>query len=43
MVIAADYRDGVLTVRMPKAPEAKSRKVQIGAPEGAVHLGATTT
>ena len=41
--IAANYRDGVLTVRMPKAPEAKSRKVQIGAPEGAVHLGATTT
>ena len=31
--IAADYRNGVLTIRMPKAPEAKSRKIQVG--EGA--------
>ena len=28
--IAADYSDGILTVRMPKAPEAKSRRIQIG-------------
>lgn len=29
--ISAEHRDGVLTVRMPKAPEAKSRKISIGA------------
>jgi HSP20 family protein len=34
--IAADYQNGVLTVRMPKAPEAKSRKIQVG--EGAAQL-----
>ena len=33
--ISAEYRDGVLTVRMPKAPEAKSRKIEIGAGEAA--------
>jgi HSP20 family protein len=37
--IAADYRDGVLTIRMPKAPEAKSRKIEIGVGEGAAQLG----
>ena len=31
--ISAECRDGVLTVRMPKAPEAKSRKITIGAEE----------
>ena len=40
--IAAEYRDGVLTVRMPKAPEAKSRKIQIGAGEGAPQLSGKT-
>jgi HSP20 family protein len=29
--IAAEYKDGILTVRMPKSPEAKSRKIQVGA------------
>ena len=29
--IAAEYRDGILTVRMPKVPEAKSRRIEIGA------------
>ena len=28
--IVAEYRDGILTVRMPKVPEAKSRRIQIG-------------
>ena len=28
--IKAEYKDGILTIRMPKAPEAKSRKIQIG-------------
>lgn len=28
--IAADYENGVLTVRIPKAAEAKSRKIEIG-------------
>ncbi len=28
--IAAEYRDGILTVRMPKAAEAKTRKIEIG-------------
>jgi HSP20 family protein len=28
--IKAEYRDGVLTVRMPKSAEAKSRKIAIG-------------
>ena len=31
--IKAEYRDGILSVRMPKAAEAKSRKIQIGAGE----------
>ena len=38
--IAADYEQGVLTIRMPKAPEAKSRKIEIG--QGAAQLGRTT-
>ena len=29
--IKAEYKDGILTIRMPKAAEAKSRKIQIGA------------
>jgi HSP20 family protein len=29
--ISADFRDGILHVRMPKAPEAKSRKISIKA------------
>ena len=29
--IAAEYHDGILTVRMPKVAEAKSRRIQIGA------------
>ncbi len=29
--IAAEYQDGILTVRMPKVAEAKSRRIQIGA------------
>jgi HSP20 family protein len=29
--ISADFRDGILHVRMPKAPEAKSRKIAIKA------------
>jgi HSP20 family protein len=29
--IKAEYNSGILTIRMPKAPEAKSRKIQIGA------------
>lgn len=29
--IAADYENGVLTVRIPKAAEAKSRRIEIGA------------
>ena len=37
--IQADYKDGILTIRMPKAPEAKSRKVQISAGEGAQRIG----
>jgi HSP20 family protein len=28
--VEADYRDGVLRIRLPKAAEAKSRKIQIG-------------
>lgn len=28
--INAEHRDGILTVRMPKAPEAKSRRIAIG-------------
>lgn len=28
--IAADYENGVLTVRIPKSAEAKSRKIEIG-------------
>ena len=28
--IKAEYKDGILTIRMPKSPEAKSRKIQIG-------------
>ena len=28
--IRAEYENGILTIRMPKAPEAKSRKIQIG-------------
>jgi HSP20 family protein len=38
--IAADYRKGVLTIRMPKAPEAKSRKIQVR--EGVAQLGGKT-
>lgn len=40
--ISADHRDGVLTIRMPKAPEAKSRKIEIGAP-AAAQLGGKTS
>jgi HSP20 family protein len=29
--IKAEYENGILTIRLPKAPEAKSRKIQIGA------------
>ena len=29
--IAADYENGVLTVRLPKSAEAKSRRIEIGA------------
>jgi HSP20 family protein len=29
--IHAEFENGVLTVRMPKAPEAKSRRIEIGA------------
>ena len=32
--ISADFEHGVLTVRMPKAPEAKSRRISIGTPAG---------
>ena len=39
--IGATYENGVLTIRMPKAPEAKSRKVEIGV-EGAAQLGRKT-
>ena len=28
--IRADYENGILTIRLPKAPEAKSRRIQIG-------------
>jgi HSP20 family protein len=28
--IHAEYQNGILTIRMPKAPEAKSRKISIG-------------
>lgn len=28
--IKAEYKDGILSIRMPKSPEAKSRKIQIG-------------
>ena len=28
--IRAEYEHGILTVRMPKSPEAKSRKIEIG-------------
>ena len=42
--ISADYQDGILTIRMPKAPEAKSRKIQIGGgnAEGSAQLGGKT-
>ena len=32
--IRADFEDGVLHVRMPKVPEAKSRRISIGSGEG---------
>ena len=28
--IGADFEDGILTIRMPKAPEAKGRRIEIG-------------
>ncbi len=37
--IAAEYRDGVLTVRLPKASEAKSRRIQISQPDAPDHVG----
>ena len=37
--IKADYQNGILTIRMPKSPEAKSRKIHVGATEGAQQLG----
>ena len=32
--IKAEYKDGILTIRMPKSAEAKSRKIEIGAGNG---------
>src|SRR5688500_17865229 len=32
--IEADYHNGILTIRMPKSPEAKSRRIQVGAGSG---------
>jgi HSP20 family protein len=29
--ITAEYKDGILAIHMPKAPEAKSRRIQVGA------------
>ena len=37
--IAAEYRDGILTVRLPKASEAKSRRIQISQPDTPGHVG----
>ena len=37
--IAAEYKDGILTVRLPKAVEAKSRRIQIGVPDKSEHVG----
>ena len=37
--IAAEYRDGILTVRLPKASEAKSRRIQISQPDTSGHVG----
>jgi HSP20 family molecular chaperone IbpA len=37
--IKADYKDGILTIRMPKAPEAKSRKIQIGGGAARTEVG----
>ena len=31
--VAADFRDGVLTVRLPKKPEVKPQKITVNAPE----------
>jgi HSP20 family molecular chaperone IbpA len=28
--VQADFRDGILTVTLPKAPEARGRRVEVG-------------
>jgi HSP20 family protein len=40
--IKADHKDGILTIRMPKAPEAKSRKIQIGGGAPRTEVGTET-
>ena len=39
--IRAEYENGVLTIRMPKAAEAKSRKIQVGATRQGTEIGAS--
>jgi HSP20 family protein len=36
--IKAEHKDGILTIRMPKSPEAKGRKIQIGG-NGGTEIG----
>ncbi|MGB0113370.1 MAG: Hsp20/alpha crystallin family protein [Ilumatobacteraceae bacterium] len=39
--IEADYTDGVLSVRIPVAPQAQPRKINVGTGQHAVEAGAT--
>ena len=41
--IAAEYQNGILTVRMPKSAEAKSRKIPVGAVRDGVQQVGTNT
>jgi HSP20 family protein len=41
--VKADYRDGVLEIRVPKPEETKPRRIQIGKPETATIEGSATT
>jgi HSP20 family protein len=40
--IKADYKDGVLEIRVPKPEQAKPRRIQIGAGDNATIEGSTT-
>lgn len=37
--IKAEYQNGLLTIRMPKAPEAKSRKIEVAGAQAKAEVG----